>query len=292
MSLKPEFLALIKNAKNKYSRNTSRTVKLKEGKTRVRILQAPSSPKFWADLGVHWIKTEKGGKPVAVVGCNDHVLNEPCPICTLVEKAMRSAVDDESMQLYKDMKVKKSVLVNALIRSGEDKSEEPVILELSQKTFGNVISMIENYAEDYGNILDPKTGLDLTIERKGKSLSDTQYTVMPNPKSEPVPAGALEKMHDLEDYIQKEYFRGDEAKALSVLSQMSGIPAPGGSAAIGGASRSALLTKPVHDEEVDDEPAPPVKKAAKPAPKKVDDDFDTDLPAEDLDNLLSELDDL
>lgn len=293
MSLKPEFLALLKGAKNKYSRNTSRTVKLKEGKTRVRLLQADPNGKFWADLGVHWIKPEKGAKPIAVVGCHDHVHSAPCPVCTMIEKCMKSAVDDESLNIYKDMKTKKSVLVAALLRSGEDKSDEPVILELTPTTFGNILSMIETYADDYGNVLDPKTGMDFTIERKGKGL-DTEYTVMPNPKSDPVPKSALDKMPNLDEFIEKEFFRGDETKALSALTQMSGLTAPG----LPSSARPSLLTKPVEEEPVYDEPTPQVKPAKTAAPKpaakpaKEEDEFGSDLSADTIDDLMSELDDI
>lgn len=291
MSLKPEFLALVKGAKNKYSRNTSRTVKLKEGKTRVRLLQSDPSSKFWADLGIHWIKPEKGAKPIAVVGCHDHVHSAPCPVCTMIEKCAKSAVDDETLGIYKDMKTKKSVLVAALLRSGEDKSDEPVILELTPTTFGNILSMIETYADDYGNVLDPKSGMDFTIERKGKGL-DTEYTVMPNPKSDPVPKGVMEKIPNLEEFIEKEFFRGDETKALSALSQMSGLTSP----ALPGSSRPSLLTKPVEEEpEIE---APAAKPAAKAAPKaatkpaKEEDEFGEALSSETIDDLMSELDDL
>lgn len=295
MSSPAEFLAMIKSQKNKYSRNTSRTVKLKEGKTRIRLLQANPTAKFWADLGVHWIKPEKGAKPIAVVGCHDHVHGTPCPVCTMIEKCMKSAVDDESLGIYKDMKTKKSVLVAALIRSGEDKSDDPVILELTPTTFGNILSMIETYADDYGNVLDPKTGMDFTIERKGKGL-DTEYTVMPNPKSDPVPKGVLEKMPDLDEFIEKEFFRGEETKALSALSQMSGLTSPG----LPGAARPSLLTKPVEEEPAVsefDEPTPPVKAARpaaapKAAAKPKDDDFGSDLSPEAMDDILSELDDI
>lgn len=292
MSLKPEFLALVKGAKNKYSRNTSRTVKLKEGKTRIRLLQADPSAKFWADLGVHWIKPEKGAKPIAVVGCHDHVHSEPCPVCTMIEKCAKSAVDDESLGIYKDMKTKKSVLVAALLRSGEDKSDDPVILELTPTTFGNILSMIETYAEDYGNVLDPKTGMDFTIERKGKGL-DTEYTVMPNPKSDPVPKGVMEKIPNLDEFIEKEFFRGDETKALSALSQMSGLTSP----ALPGSSRPSLLTKPVEEEAEIEEVAPKAvktapKAAAKPAKVEEDDGFGDTLSSDTIDDLMSELDDL
>ncbi len=286
-------MALIKSQKNKYARNTSRTVKLKEGKTRVRILQATPTSKFWADLGVHWIKTEKGGKPIAVVGCKDHVHNEPCPVCTMIEKCMQSAVDDESLAIYKDMKTKKSVLVAVLLRSGEDKSDEPVILEMTPTTFGNILSMIETYNEDYGNVLDPKTGMDFTIERKGKGL-DTEYTVMPNPKSDPVPKGVLERLPNLEEFIEKEFFRGDEVKALSALSQMSGLTSP---KVLGSAPRPAVLTRSVEeDDDVLEEPKEvkkvekaAVKPAAKTAPKVEE---ELELPADEIDEVLKELDDL
>lgn len=293
MALPAHLQSLVKNAKNKYSRSTGRTVKPKEGKTRVRILPGiRSDGKFWADLAVHWIKTEINGKPVAVVGCHDGVYDAPCPVCTMIEKAITTAPDDESVALYKSWKARGTVLVNALVRSGEDKSEDPVILELTRTAFGNILSMIEEYEADYGYVLDPTSGMDFTIERKGKGI-DTEYSVMPNPKSEPVSKASLSKQVDLDEYIQKEFFKGDEAKAISHISNMTGITHKGITALPSGragllASKGASVADDVSEF---DEPTPVVKKAApkaaaKPAPKV--EEADTD----DLDDVLAGLDDL
>ncbi|SER28678.1 hypothetical protein SAMN05216548_114106 [Faunimonas pinastri] len=301
MALSPALAALVKGAKNKYSRNNSRSVKLKEGKTTVRILQPKPDEKFWADLGVHWIKMEKNGKPVAVVGCRDVVNDEPCPICQAIEKAAHAATDDDSLAIIKEWKAKKSVLVNALIRSGSDASEDPVVLEMTPTTFGTILSMAEQYGDET-NIFDAKTGIDFVIERKGKGL-DTEYTVMPSLKPNPVPASALEKCVDLDEFIEKEFFRGDETKALNAITQMTGISVP----AIG-RSTSALLTSAAASvaEEVEETPevvaTPATAKATvtKPKPAPVEeakpaskgDDFGAVIDEEDMDSILSELEGL
>lgn len=291
-SLSPALAEMIKSAKNKYSRNNARTVKLKEGKTRVRILQAKPTDKFWEDLGVHWIKTEKNGKPVAVVGCREAVHEEPCEICNAIERAMKTAVDDESIAIIKEWKTKKSVLLNALIRSGSDASDEPQILEVTPTTFAQMCSIME----EYGDMLDAKTGTDFIIERVGKGL-DTEYRVMPAPKSDPVPKGAIDKMHDLKEFVEREFFRGEERKALNAIAQMTGVTV---SSALSGPRGTALLTSPAASLE---EAAPWTEEtkavdktaakttAAKKAPAKVEVDL-ADLPNSEIEDMLADLDDL
>lgn len=298
-------LAMVKGAQKKYSRNNSKAVKFKEGKTRVRILQGDVTKPFWKDLGVHWIKTEKNGKAVAVVGCMDIVHEQPCPICTAIDKATRAAEDDDTLAIIKEWKARKAVLLNALIRSGNDASEEPQVLEMTPTTFSTICSMIEEYMADYGNVLDPKTGIDFVIERKGKGL-DTEYTVMPALKAKPVPEGTLDKLIDLDEFVEKEYFRGDETKALNAISNMMGIDV--GQRAIankaaGGAAAGLLTTSAaaVEDAVVEDDleveevaPARPAK-AAKAEPAKAApaaDDFGAEIDTDDLDSVLDDLDNI
>lgn len=302
-ALSPTLAALLKKTKSKYAGNAGRSVKLKEGSTRVRILQQDPDNQFWADLGVHWIKTEKNGKPVAVVGCHDVVKDEPCPICTAIEKAAASVVDDDTLEIIKEWRARKSVLVNALIRSGSEASEDPVVLELTTTTFGHILSVIEQYAMDDINVLDPKEGVDFVIERKGKGLN-TEYTVMPAPKSKPVDPAVLERLTDLSDYIEKQFFRGEESKALRAIGQVTGVST---SPALT-ASKAPALTGPFTDPVDEDEDAPfepdekPAAKVAKPAakpaaaPKKAkepepeaEDEFDAPVSAEDLDSMLEGL---
>lgn len=313
----PALLAMLRGAKNKYSRNTGKLVKLKEGKTTVRILQPDASKPFWADLGVHWIKAGPNEKPVAVVGCHDIVHSAPCPVCTAIEQAKKSAVDDESLKIIKEWDSRKSVIVNALIRSGSDASDDPVILEMTPTTFGSILSVLEEYVSEGIDILDADEGQDFVIERSGKGL-DTRYTVMLAPRSKPVPKGAMEKAVDLKEFIEKEFFRGEETKAINNIASITGTSVK----SLLGPRGTALLTSPaasVAEEvpaptstysEVDppfepDEPkAEPVKPAAtkpaaaKPAPAAEDkpqpeakDDFGGAISDDELDALLGELGD-
>ena len=227
-SMSPALQEMLKKAKTKYANNTGKTVKLKEGKTRVRILQKSETDKFWADLAVHWIKADKNGKPMAVVGCVDVIKDEPCVVCQAIETAVAAAVDDESLEIIKSWKARKSILVNALIRDGADASEEPQILEMTSSTFGAILTIMEEYGAELGNILDAKDGIDFIIERRGKGL-DTEYTVMPAAKSKPVDKTVLDRMHDLDAYIEANYLRGEEQKALRAIAQITGISSIAGS---------------------------------------------------------------
>lgn len=291
MALSPSLMAAIKGAKAKHSRGgLTKIVKVKEGKTKVRILPGLGEDGiFWQDLGIHWIKQEKNGKPVAVVGCHDHTYEQPCPVCTAIDKALKSATDDTEVELYKEWGARKEVLVNALIRSGSDASEDPVVLSLTSTTFAAILSVIEEYADEMGNILDPDTGIDFVIERAGKGL-DTKYTVMPAPKSTAVPKAALDKRIDLAEFVQTEFF-GKDTKALNAIASISGV-----TPAISHATK-AMLTGPsakiVDVEPTEDEPpfetAPVVSKKSTPAPAPVAEVSDDGL-SDDLEDILKDLD--
>ena len=241
-------LARLKQKKAQYSRSTGKTIKPKEGKTRIRIFIAPklvTEDHIFGerDLGVHWIKTQTGGKPVAVVGDQELVYGKPSLINPAIKAATDAATDDETLALIKDWAARKSVLINAVIRDGADASTEPQILELTPTTFGEILSIYETYiADGIEDVLDPNTGIDILIERQGKGL-DTKYSVMVPPKSTPLNKGTVEKAQDLDAFIASEYFRGEESKAINAISAMMGISLT----ALPGGRTSALLTaaKPV-----------------------------------------------
>ncbi|MCP1540009.1 hypothetical protein [Methylorubrum extorquens] len=265
MALSPAMMALVKNARNRYTRGNSKFVKIKEGRTRVRIISTEADGKFWQDLGVHWIKTELGGKPVAVVGCSDLVKDEPCPICTAIEKAMKAAVDDDQVKLVKEWKTKKSVLVKAIIRDGADASPDPQILEITPSTFGSIVSMIEEYGNET-DPLSPTTGIDFVITRSGKGL-DTEYGVIPALKSDPLTKDQVAKAKEINllEAIEKEFFKGEETKALNAIGAASGI-----TLAIAPPKRAAgLLTSTVATEDDIPEDPAPRRAAATTAPRTI-----------------------
>lgn len=307
MALDPKLMEMIRKNKNKFSTGT-KTVKLAEGKTLVRIIGSLDQI-FWRETGVHWIKTEKNGKPQAVTGCHDVTYDKPCPVCAAMEQASKSAVDDETIAIMKDWKAKKIVLVPALIRNGASKSENAQILELTPTTWGKVWSAIETQAEYDVNALDPAVGIDFIIERTGKSL-DTEYNVLAAPKSFPVNPEVFKNVPDIDAFIAKEFFeRNDEPKALRAIGSMSGIEFSGGPALTGPSKAPALAGPGVHVDDAEIEAAvkeiespstapaaeeapvatpAPTAKVASPATAPAD-AFGTTLPDDEIEKMLAEL---
>lgn len=238
MALNPALQKMVKDAKNKYQKS-SNSIKLTEGKTTLRLVSKPDGTGLFADLGVHWIKTEKNEKPVAVVGCREIVYGEACECCTAIDRASKSVTDDETLEIVKEWKGKKGVLVNALMRSGPNAKEEPQVVELTPTTFGQMMNMIEEYAGSDIDILSFTDGKDFIVERIGKGL-DTKYTVMPAPLSKPVPKDTVDKLVDLKAHIEREFFRGDEPKALRAIGALTGVD----TSRMLGVSRPSLLTGP------------------------------------------------
>jgi hypothetical protein len=316
MALSPVLQKLVSQAANKYSRSSGSRIKPKEGINRYRILVPDVNAQFWADLGVHWIKTElsDGAKPIAVVGCSDVVYGTPCAIDTAIDQAIGSAIDEDSKKLYESWRARKSVLVNVLDRSkGSSDPDAVQILELTPTTFGAIMGIVQQFAEEGEDVLDAKTGMDIAITRSGKGLN-TEYTVNVAPgQSKPVTKAHLEACHNLVDHIAKEFFKGDENKALSVISQTAQINVP----RLASKTPTAALTSKaasVPADDADDAAADlaqdleeeaveqaPVKAAAKtttaarkpaPAPEPEEDDAAASSDDDDLADVLKDLDDL
>jgi hypothetical protein len=76
--------------------------------------------------------------------------------------------------------------------------------------------------------------------RTGKGLN-TEYSVMPSAKSNPVDASVMAKLHNLNEYVKQEYDQG-KLKALAALSTVSGNPAliGAGAVAFGGPGTKAI----------------------------------------------------
>jgi hypothetical protein len=308
MAMSPKMASLLSNAKKKYASNGERARKPKEGKNRIRILTSGADTPFWRDLGVHWIKPDENANPVAVVGCASHTLDQPCEICTAIEQAVRQTSDDESANLIRSWAGRKSILIVALDRSEDRDNAEPIVYELTPTTFTAILDVLDEYSEQF---FDEETGLDIIITREGKGLN-TKYTVMPAPKSSPVPPEVKRKMIDLDDWIEKQFFRGDESKALAQIANITGtsLMLPGRSAGKVAQLTSASVADEDDDDIIDhdfsgededegDTPPPPKKKATvakKPVKKSVaepeddDDDID-DISEEELEDVLGELDD-
>lgn len=279
MALSPAMQKLLKEGRNKYqSRGATKVVKIKEGKTRIRVIpgnQGGVEGKFWADLGVHWIKAEKNGKPMAVTGCHEKVHDKPCPVCNAVEKALLSAPDSDTESLYKEWRSRKTALLNAIHRDGADKSDVSQVTEVPATVIEQIFGVLQTYADDSIDAIDANEGVDFIIERRGKGF-DTEYSVTVPPKSVALTKAQLDSAADLYDFIEREHFRGEENKALSSITQITGVyvPPTGPALASGRATTQALTNQSVEGAEDFDTEIPfevenpnptAVQQAAKPA---------------------------
>ncbi|TDW20526.1 hypothetical protein EV128_125156 [Rhizobium azibense] len=316
MALSPALQKLVSQGANKYQRSTGERIKPKEGVNRYRILVPDQNAQFWADLGVHWIKpeVEGKGKPIAVVGCPSICFDQPCAIDTAIDQAMSAAIDEESKELYKSWKARKTVLLNVLDRSkGSTDPDKVQILELTPGTFGSILGIVQQYAEEGEDILSPSEGMDISITRTGKGLN-TEYAVnvAAGKAHAPVTPQQLKECHDLIGHINKEFFRGDEQKALNFIAQVAQVSLP----KLGNKTPTAALTSRAAtvdpdvdadaladaadlDEapfDVDTEEAAPVTKAAATTTQKasskpaVVEEPVVELDDNDLDDVLADLD--
>lgn len=232
MALSPALRKSVSEAKNKYGRSGGNRIRPAEGRNVFRIIaptkaQAPwvdDAGKFWADLGTHWIKPEKNGKPIAVVGSRDVCYQQPCPVGSAVDMALAAANDEQSKGIYEEWKVSKNVLFNAINRTASGDAQDIEILEVRPTVAQQIFDLMEQYDDAEQDICDLNTGVDIVITRSGKGLN-TEYTVNAKPGvSKAVNKDAFAKSHDLHDHIAKEFFRGDEMKALNAIGQIAGIP--------------------------------------------------------------------
>lgn len=311
MALSPALQKLVSNAANKYQRSSGDRIKPKEGMNRYRIVIPNPDEQFWADLGVHWIKAEENGKPFAVVGCSDVCFGEPCEIDTAINEAIKNAYDEESRKLYESWRAKKTVLLNVLDRSkGSSDPDKVQILEITGGTFGNIMGLVQQFAEEGVDILDAVEGMDIMITKTGKGLQ-TEYSVNTAPgASKPVTKAHLGGVNDLKQHINREFFKGEEQKALTFIAQTAQIDVPRlGSAAktptAALTSRAATVKQPVEEPEVetvevDEGDIAQVEReeeATKPAPKKtvaaaVEEAAEAAVDDGDIDDVLADLDNL
>ena len=282
MALNPALMKMVSQSKSRYSGMGGKAIKPKEGRNTYRLINPEvaewvtnAGGQFWADLGVHWIKSDLNvNKPVAVVGDCDIVYQKPSILNSAIQMAIDSALDESSRELYESWRSRKTVLVNVIDR-GDAANTDPQVLELTSTTFGKVLDIISLYGEHGQDITDPAAGVDIILTRTGKGLN-TNYDVAIAPGvSKPVSKDQVAKATDLQKFIADAYFRGEEQKALNAIAEISGITlprlgGPAGSTSTGTRTPTAALTSPaasVADSVVEDDvPFAPAKVEAPAAP--------------------------
>lgn len=250
-------LELLKQKKQDIAAGRRRkTIKPAEGTTRYRILpswrKSPGQP-FWADFGQHFIK-DAAGQIQAIYICTDKTFGKPCAICDAVRQGIKSATDDTTMKLLKDAGANARVLVNAVKYDHAGNPSDVEILELAPTAFEALLGVAAEWEEAGQSIMDLTTGRDVLVTRTGTGLN-TKYVVQVSAKSTPAPAGCMDKVHDLDAYVQQESTEM-ATRALNSVRAVSGLlPAPSVASGLPAAAAAGAMS--IADEyEVAAAPAP------------------------------------
>lgn len=224
-----------------------RTTKLNPGKNRVRIL--PSWRKkedgsidmdgdFFHDYGMHFVR-DKESKIAAVYVCTDKTYGKDCPVCQAVYEGIRLAKDNGNVGMEKllgQARASHRILVNALMRDSSEPNK-PVILELPNGVFEQMIDQIIAFADEGVSVIDPNEGHDFIITKSGSGI-DTEYSVALAPKATAVTYDES-LVTDLDAYCSQESEQG-LLKAVRATTAVTGLPSP--ALALSGPSEGAKAT--------------------------------------------------
>lgn len=251
------------------------TLKPAAGKHAYRILPGAyggMEGQFWHDFGAHFIKTPASAdKPEAVYICTEKTFGKSCPVCDAIRKSIGVTDDDKMLEMLKKAHSAQRYLLNVLHLTGPEPKKVQV-LEVGQGVFDSICELIQ----EYGDITDVDSGIDIVIKREGTGL-DTSYSVLPAAKSQPFPKEVLANRIDLDEFVAQENPAG-ETKALTAVGGIIGILPPAGKPALPGSEARPKLTDMSDAEDGDYEPATPTRSG--PA----DDELDG---LDDLDDLLN-----
>jgi hypothetical protein len=214
-------LDLLKEKKAQLSQGNNKTIKPEEGKGRYRILPGwrKDDPTFWHDYGAHYVRHTKGAKPTVYL-CLDKTFGKPCPVCDALHEAIGNTHDDATLELLKGGNASQRILLNVLHLSGESPTV-PQVMELAPTAFNQILSIME----EWENMLDPTNGNDIVIERTGQGVN-TKYSVTIAGKSNPVPAEALKKIVNLDEFVAKESEDQLRRTLLAISAATGKAPAP------------------------------------------------------------------
>lgn len=290
-----------------------KTVKLQDGKSRIRVLPGwrDGDPTYYHDFGVHWIKAPGESKPQAVYLCVEKTYGRHCDICAAIGEGIRNSADDTVIQALKDSNAAGRVLINALIKSGAE-PEKPVVLELPSTVASQIEDTLITYLDDGVNVLDLDEGHDFIVERTGKGIG-TRYSVNVAPKASAVNKKVMTEITNLDQYVSQEQ-EAKLAKALNAVGSAAGISVATSHLLTGTGGPATPVAAPVSapvssgpsmtetmstvspeidvDADVFDEPAPAVEAAPEPAVAEATAAAPVVEADDDMDALLAELDDL
>tara|TARA_R110002074_G_scaffold86408_1_gene190801 strand:- start:6100 stop:6942 length:843 start_codon:yes stop_codon:yes gene_type:complete len=198
--------------------------KIPDGKSRFRILPHWSDPEDIPaqDFGKHFVRDATGSVKATYI-CLAKTRGEECPICSTIYQAESLTSDESVLATLKDAKASLRFIVNALPYDAGKKGHksDPVLIDMPKTVFQSLMVNAQEYAESEDiNIFDLAEGYDVIINRDGKGMN-TVYTLAVAPKSSPVDAGVMDKITNLDEFVDNEIAR-DKVSAITAVKTLAG----------------------------------------------------------------------
>jgi hypothetical protein len=237
-----KLLALVKNKQQAMARH-GRTVKLKPGANRVVLLPGwrETEPEiFWHEFGQHYIK-DATDTVQAVYVCAHRTHNTPCEICDELSRSSK-LVDDATREILEQAKANQVYLLNVLLPESEQPNS-PQVLEVPSGVFNGILQTVGLWKEEAFK-------KELEIKREGKGLN-TKYTVSITPNEAVIPAEALKKLNNLDEFVKQTSDEGKRRAQIAVktvaglLAASAGGDAPRAPAAAALPATSTVASAPV-----------------------------------------------
>ena len=209
-------------------------VKPPSGKSRWRILpgwRPEDQNTFFHDFAQHWIK-DAAGTVLGVFTCEHKTFGRECEACDTVNEAIRGTKDDLLLKKLKDMQGRGGILVNALRRDGDAKSDtQPVLLTLTGGVFEDYLKALTEAGGSGVNLLDLEEGRDIVIERTGSGMTDTKYSLTVAAVSTKISEDVMANVTNIDIWIEADRKKGI-AKGIGVVGQATraltgGVVLPG-----------------------------------------------------------------
>jgi len=190
------------NSKSTYDASNYFNVNLPEGVNEgsevIRIVVSSDETKSPFEV-IHVHEYKSNGKFVKYI-CPKHMDKEPCPMCETRSELYELGTDD-SKQAAKKFNTREMYVVKIIKRDEEEKGIKFFRFSKSydkQGILDKIVDLIESYAKNNIDLLDPKVGYDLTLKIARNSKG---YPVVTSIIPSPVPSKLVQDDAKIEEYI-------------------------------------------------------------------------------------------
>ena len=182
----------------------------KDGTMRVRLMnQGPDK-----ELGMEIIQFYLGQKMGAII--SPATFDEPCPFMEKYQE-LKDSNDEDDQELAGKIAPRRRYIVGGTVYKDEkgkevdpDKVCKPILIPRS--VYQDIIDLYLD-EDDWGDMTDTDEGYDIKINRTGKGMTDTNYTVTACPGRKPLNPKYVKEM-DLEEVVRNIIKPYDELETL------------------------------------------------------------------------------